>query len=60
VPDLRGANLTNDDLRSADLTNTNLSSANMSNVNLKAAEYNAYTRWRAGFDPEGAGANRMN
>jgi uncharacterized protein YjbI with pentapeptide repeats len=63
---LSGANLTYADLRNADLTNANLSGANlrgtnlsgaaMNNVNMSNAIYNAETRWRADFDPEGAGA----
>jgi hypothetical protein len=63
---LNGANLLYTDLRRATLNNANLEGANVRGANfsgaimdgilLRNAEYNGYTRWRADFDPEAAGA----
>ena len=52
--DLHGANLNVADLSLADLRNADISVAD-----LRAAEYDGNTKWPEGFDPEEAGAVKV-
>jgi uncharacterized protein YjbI with pentapeptide repeats len=57
--DLRSADLTGVNLSNADLRGANFSGAILNSVTLTNAEYNADTRWGLSFDPEAAGAIRV-
>ena len=59
---LAGANLAGADLAGANLTGAYLADANLADANLAGAYLTGatadrWTRWPAGFDPEGAGVN---
>jgi len=47
------ANLQKADLRGADLQGANLQGANLHQANLRRAIYNKYTKFPAGFEPDG-------
>jgi hypothetical protein len=47
------------DLDGADLRGATLTATHLEATNLTGARYDAHTRWPSGFDPEKAGAVRM-
>ena len=54
---LTRAYLAGADLAGADLAGANLTGANLTGAYLTGATADRWTRWPAGFDPEGAGVN---
>jgi uncharacterized protein YjbI with pentapeptide repeats len=57
--DLRGANLRGANLPKANLERANLERAKLVEADLRGAEYDDHTKWPKGFDPEEAGANKV-
>jgi biotin operon repressor len=54
--DLRSADLRGVDLSEADLTGRDLSDADLTGASLGGAQYDQFTQWPEGFDPERMGA----
>src|SRR5687768_12474255 len=54
--DLRSADLRGVDLAEADLTGRDLSDADLTGAHLGGAQYDQFTQWPQGFDPERMGA----